>query len=275
MENQPFSGDDSQNLNSTEVEKPKSPSCTLISNTSFELANAGGGAMIFNATSGKSLFFMGMELTHEVHLLEGKSYGKVFSKDGPKELGIKPPCALTGEWAVFVSNRTSTARFSYTIRGKSVLGQFRNFPAGKIYLAQYMVPIQNGSWKIMENIITINESDFLKTGGMILRMRRLTATCSCNPEELAQAFQRSIEESGFERVKNWWEPRENEDFKPVMVALYRKDEQYLYVEVAEVKNTGLLRVFMAMGNEELTKAAAEIFSATVLKEPLAVHELHD
>ncbi len=270
-EDMPSPGTNPQDSTPIETEKPEVPSCTLISNTSFELANAGGGATIFNATSGKSLFFMGLELTPEVHFLERKSYGKVFSRDWPKELGIRPPCAFTGEWEVFVSNRTATARFSYSIRGKLVLGQFRDFPAGKVYLAQYIIPIQNGSWKIIENIVTINESDFLKTGGMIPRMRRLTATCSCNLEEFAQAFQRSIEKAGFERVENWWEPQENEDFKPVMIGLYRGGDQYLYVEIAEVKGTGLLRVFMAMGNEEVTRAAAEIFSATFPKRTSLQH----
>ncbi|ACS33565.1 hypothetical protein [Thermococcus gammatolerans] len=46
-----------------------------------------------------------------------------------------------------------------------------------------------------------------------------------------------------------------------MAGLYRKGSRYLYVEVAEVKGRGLLRVFMAMGEEETLKPYVEVFSA--------------
>ena len=45
-----------------------------------------------------------------------------------------------------------------------------------------------------------------------------------------------------------------------MADLYRKGDRYLYVEVAEVKGRGLLRVFMAMGEEETLKPYVEVFS---------------
>lgn len=273
MENQPSSRGDSQNLDSTEVEEPKSHSCALWTNTSFEPVNAGGGWSV-SGTDGTK-FNEALELVPEVDYNEMKSYGKALIKDWPREMGIKPPCILAGESVVFISNRTAKARFSFTVSKKFVIARRGDFPAGEVYLADYVIPIRNTSWIVDENVLTVNESDFLKTGGMIPRKTRLTAACSCTQGELTKAIEDSIFKAGFEQAEVWWEPSENEYFKPVMARLYKKDGQYLYVEVSEVKGTGLLRVFMTMGNEGLAKAAGGMFSATTLKEPLAVHELHD
>ncbi len=91
-------------------------------------------------------------------------------------------------------------------------------------------------------------------------MTNLTALCACGSEDLIEALKASINSAGFEEVPLWRTPRENDCFKPLMADLYRKGDRYLYVEVAEVKGRGLLRVFMAMGEEETLKPYVEVFS---------------
>lgn len=56
-------------------------------------------------------------------------------------------------------------------------------------------------------------------------------------------------------------PTKNEYFKPLSVKLYRKGNQYHYVEFSEVKGMDLVRVLMIMGDEEVVKAYAEAFTA--------------
>jgi hypothetical protein len=71
----------------------------------------------------------------------------------------------------------------------------------------------------------------------------------------------AIKAKGFEEVILEKKPTENEYFKPLSAKLYRKDDQYLYVEFAQVKGMDLVRVLMIMGNETVVKAYAEAFTA--------------
>ncbi|WP_297464015.1 hypothetical protein [Thermococcus sp.] len=135
-------------------------------------------------------------------------------------------------------------------------------PAGKVYLASYVVPVENSSWTVYENIPIGNGTDFLKTGGIKGgRVTNITATCSRGSENLIEALKASIKDAGFEEVQPRRTPKENDCFKPLEVGLYRKGDQYLYVEISEVKGKGLLRVFMAMGSGDVIRPYVEPFSS--------------
>ena len=258
MGDQPSSGIGPQNSTSTETGKHEVPSCTLVSNTSFEPINGVVGWWVKDGT-GRVVYGKDIEITPKVNFSEMKSYGTLLWVDWPAELGIKPPCLLAGDAFVSVSEAEVDADFKPPCPS---LRRSAKLSSGKVYLASYVVPVKNSSWTVYENIPIGNGTDFLKTGGIRGgRVTNLTAVCSCESENLIKALKASIKAAGFEEIPLWKTPEENDCFKPLMAELYRKGSQYLYVEVTGVKGRGLLRVFMAMGDEEILKPYVELFSA--------------
>ncbi|ACS33564.1 Hypothetical protein TGAM_1062 [Thermococcus gammatolerans EJ3] len=196
-EDMPSTGTNPKDSTPIETEKPEVPSCTLISNTSFEPINGVVGWWIKDGT-GRTAYGKDIEITPKVNLSEMKSYGKSLWVDWPAELGIKPPCPLVGDAFISVSEAEVDADFKPPCHS---LKRSAKLPPGKVYLASYVVPVKNSSWTVYENIPIGNGTNFLKTGGIQGgRVTNLTAVCSCGSEGLIEALKASIKAAGFEEV---------------------------------------------------------------------------
>ncbi|WP_297464012.1 hypothetical protein [Thermococcus sp.] len=96
VENHSPSGTELQGLSQTEPKKPEVPSCTPISNTSFEPTNGVVGWWIKDG-AGREVCGKDIEITPKVDLKNVKSYGKLLWFEWPGGDGMKPPRVLAGD----------------------------------------------------------------------------------------------------------------------------------------------------------------------------------
>ncbi|ASJ05747.1 hypothetical protein A3L01_00555 [Thermococcus barossii] len=194
----------------------------------------------------------------------------------PEKFNLMVPCALGG-LAMHVSSDTGKSGSGYYRpsvgpedrpiheRMCGIRRENAVLPAGDAYLAVQYVPAANSTWRL--SVLTpIKEWTDFKDYNLFHKTEvELNATCTCPIKAVMEAFDASVMAKGFEEVKPWITPTENNCFEPLSAKLYRKDDQYLYVEFARVKGMDLVRVLMIMGNEETVKAYTEAFTAGVVE----------
>ena len=182
-----------------------------------------------------------------------------------EELGIKPPCVLQGK-----SGIVELEKEGYILRWpvmnhvdcngpREVTPQeITGFqvPQGRVYFAYYVIPTRRVEFRIYRSI---------SWGGPV-EFEDVRVGCTCQMEKVVGELEKAIKVKGFEEVILEKRPTENEYFKPLSVKLYRRGDQYLYVEFSEVKGMDLVRVLMIMGDEKIVKAYAKAFTAGVIGE---------
>ncbi|ASJ14837.1 hypothetical protein [Thermococcus radiotolerans] len=239
--------------------------CTLETEPQFTPANAWTGWSVRELVDNRMVEFTDfLEFVPRVSLSEGTSSGFLHAEDWPTEMGIAPKCTLAGS-AVFFENKDTGRGMYYPVvagnRG-AIKRQDIELPAGDVYFAHYVIPVKNATWEVTENLANSNGTDFLRSGGISERRRtQLTGACTCPVEAVIAQLDEAIKAKGFEEVTLEKKPAENEYFRPLSAKLYRRGDDYLYVEFAKVKDMDLVRVLMIMGDEEVVKAYAEAFTA--------------
>ncbi|WP_371731687.1 hypothetical protein [Thermococcus sp. ES12] len=239
--------------------------CTLETEPQFTHANAWTGWSVRELVDNRMMEFSDfLEFVPKVSLSEGTSSGYLHTEDWPAKMGILPECTVAGSAVFFENNDTARGMYYPVVAGNrgEIKRQDIELPAGDVYFAHYVIPTKNTTWEVTENLANSNGTDFLMSGGISERRRTgLTGTCTCPVEAVIAQLDDAMKAKGFEEVILEKKPTENEYFKPLSAKLYRKDDQYLYVEFAEVKGMDLVRVLMIMGDEETVKAYAEAFTA--------------
>ncbi|NJE85107.1 hypothetical protein E3E23_04595 [Thermococcus sp. CX2] len=242
--------------------------CSLKTEPLFTPINAWVGWSIGQLKNGTVLKFADLpDYVPNVSLGSEKSTGILYGDDWPAEMGIRPKCIIAGSSTFFQNNGTAIGMYyPYPMPSGTPCKDVKRtnvlLPAGNIYFADYVIPTANSTWEIRENIPNGNWTDFLKSGGIRgIRKTRITGGCTCPIDVVMRQLDKDIKAKGFGEVPLWMTPKENDCFKPLSVKLYRKDDQYLYVEFARVKGMDLVRVLMIMGSEEVVKAYAEAFTA--------------
>ncbi|WP_148882840.1 hypothetical protein [Thermococcus aciditolerans] len=192
--------------------------------------------------------------------------GAVYGVDWPARIGITPKCAIAGSQVAFVtwSSKNATGSFCPTVRNKrcAINRQSPVLPGGKVYLATYMIPHANTTWAIQENLACRQWNDFLEPATCGKRETTIRGTCTCPVWAVIDQLEDAINATGFEEVPLEKKPAENDYFRPLSIKMYRRDNQYLYVEFTEIKGMDLIRVLMILGEgEEVVKAYAEGFTA--------------
>ncbi|QDA31989.1 hypothetical protein FH039_10750 [Thermococcus indicus] len=177
-----------------------------------------------------------------------------------EELGIKPPCVLQGQsglvdlrepgylllWPVLNHVDCNGPREVTPQKLKSSLA-----PAGKVYLAYYVVPTKEGEFRVYESIAW---------GGPV-KFEDVKVKCTCSIETLMAKVDDAVKSAGFVQVPSWDISGSNEHLMPLGATMYRRGDDYLYVEFSEAKGMDLVRVLMIMGDEKTVKAYAEAFTA--------------
>ncbi|CAD5244932.1 hypothetical protein [Thermococcus camini] len=239
--------------------------CTLETEPQFTHANAWTGWSIRELLDNRMVEFTDfLEFVPKVSLSEGKSSGYLHAEDWPAEMELRPKCVLAGSAVFFENNDTARGMYYPVVAGNrgAIKRQDIELPAGNVYFAHYAIPVKNATWEVTENLANSNGTDFLMSGGISERRRTtLTGACTCPVEAVIAQLDEAIKAKGFEEVALEENPAENEYFNPLSIKLYRRGDEYLYVEFAKVNGMDLVRVLMIMGDEEVVKAYAKAFTA--------------
>ena len=177
-----------------------------------------------------------------------------------EELGIKPPCVLQGKSGI-VGLEKEGYILRWTVLNHVDCNGPREMtpqeiksspaPAGRVHFAYYIVPAREAEFRIYVSV---------SWGGPV-EFEDVKARCTCPVETVIAQLDDTIKTKGFEEVVLEKKPTENEYLRPLSIKLYRKGDQYLYVEFSEVKDMDLIRVLLIMGDEKTVKAYAEAFTA--------------
>ncbi|WP_148883412.1 hypothetical protein [Thermococcus aciditolerans] len=188
------------------------------------------------------------------------------------EMGISPPCAIQkSEVLVTLNGRGSTwhvGMLKWKCENSSepkcgIISQSSHrdsVPAGEVRMAYYLIPTGEGRWFLRDYPLCGNETDFEKVCGYPPVPKWFNGTCNCSLENVIRATEGKIRDAGF-REASEVEPPEGDILLGLYSRLYRRGDEYLYVEFAEVRGMNLARVLMIMGDEEVVKAYAKAFTA--------------
>ncbi|AEK72967.1 hypothetical protein GQS_05330 [Thermococcus sp. 4557] len=203
--------------------------------------------------------------------------GKMYLQNWTHEIGITVPCYIQGGEATLDNNSTSKGFhdlglcistssqidltnerciFLKTVNYESEL------PPGRVHMATYAIPLANTSWDKWDHVYCSKVIDYLSVcGHPELWVKNFTSPCYCNSHTIIKKVLDEIDEAGFSTMISSEKSTSNEIFSQIEIYIYRKGDEYLYVEFAKVKGMDLVRVLMIMGDEEIVKAYAEAFSA--------------
>ncbi|NJE04384.1 hypothetical protein [Thermococcus sp. MV11] len=191
----------------------------------------------------------------------------------PEKFNLTVPCSMGGFTMALVGRESGQSFYQAVLRNETPTkhardcwgegnGRWLELPPGKAYFAVQYIPTANATWKLTVLTPTRTWTDFRDYHIFFETPVKLEATCTCPIETLVERFEASIKAQGFEETELWTVPRENDCFKPLSIKLYRRGDEYLYVEFARVKGLDLVRVLMVLGEDEgVVKAYAEAFSA--------------
>ncbi|AEK73684.1 hypothetical protein GQS_08950 [Thermococcus sp. 4557] len=201
--------------------------------------------------------------------------GKMYLINWTEGLGITPPCTIQGGAAILENNVTAEGfhDLSLCIANSSEIGltyagclrkeraSFKTeLPPGRVSMATYAVPTSSATWDRWDHVYCGRVIDYQSVcGHPELWLKNLTSPCHNSLDEVLKALKGKIESRGFEEIGS--ERTGGQMFERVEVKLYRRDNEYLYVELAKVEEMDLVRVLMIMGDEKVVKAYAEAFTA--------------
>ncbi|KUH32672.1 hypothetical protein APY94_09130 [Thermococcus celericrescens] len=188
------------------------------------------------------------------------------------ERGIFPPCAIQkSEVQVTLNGRGSTwhtGMLNWKCENSSeprcgIISQSSHrdsVPAGEVRIAYYLIPTGEGRWHLWEYLLCGNETDFEKVCGHPPVPKWFNGTCNCSLENVIRATEERIRDAGFREVSEM-KPLKGDILLGVSAKLYRRGDEYLYVEFAEVRRMNLARILMLMGDEDIVKAYVKAFTA--------------
>ncbi|ASJ11718.1 hypothetical protein A3L14_01920 [Thermococcus thioreducens] len=191
----------------------------------------------------------------------------------PEKFNLTLPCSIGGFTMALVGRKSGESFYQAALINETFpkhetecwdggKGRWLELPPGKAYFAVQFIPTANTTWKLTVLTPTKTWTDFRDYHIFIETPIELNATCTCPIETLVKRFETSIKAQGFEETELWTTPGENDCFKPLSVKLYRRGDEYLYVEFAQVKGLDLVRVLMVLSEDEgVVKAYAKAFSA--------------
>ncbi|WP_346765145.1 hypothetical protein [Thermococcus sp. 18S1] len=191
----------------------------------------------------------------------------------PEKFNLTLPCSMGGFTMALVGRESGQSFYQAVLRNETPPkhardcwgegnGRWLELPPGKAYFAVQYIPTANVTWKLTVLTPTRTWTDFRDYHIFFETPVELNATCTCPVETLVGRFEASIKAQGFKETELWTTPRENDCFKPLSAKLYRRGDEYLYVEFAQVKGLDLVRVLMVLAEEkEVVKAYAEGFTA--------------
>lgn len=219
-------------------------------------------------------FTEGISLIPRVDFKASESYGRVYLRNWTSELNLPPPCYIQGGEGVFEANSTAkvfynamlctsnsseTSLMNSQCNGRESLRGRVELPAGRVYLAMYVVPTGNASWDRWDHVYCSDVVDFLSVCGHPEKwVRNFKVPCHCGVESVLSDLKERIEKAGFEQVSS---ARVNGSgvFSEVHRLTYRGSKGYLYLEVAGINGMDAARVLVVMGDEKIVKAVSGLF----------------
>ncbi|ASJ02653.1 hypothetical protein A3L09_04950 [Thermococcus profundus] len=219
-------------------------------------------------------FTEGISLIPRVDFKASQSYGRLYLRNWTSELNLTPPCYVQGGEGVFEANSTAKAFYNALLctsnssetslmnspcNGRESLRERAELPAGRVYLAMYVVPTGNASWDRWDHVYCSNVVDFLSVCGHPEKwVKNFTLPCHCGVESVLSDLKGRIEKAGFKQISSA-RVDGNSVFSEVHRLTYRGSKGYLYLEVAGINGMDAARVLMVMGDENVVKAVSELF----------------
>ncbi|WP_148258720.1 hypothetical protein [Thermococcus sp. AM4] len=166
------------------------------------------------------------------------------------EMGLVPPCRLWGgawEFETPLQTVELIREIDYGIKNCTD-GVFKPKPEpvakanatyGTVEIAYYFVPIRRDAWLFTPEPVF---------GGSVSE-KGLSASCSCTPEEIAKALEDRILALNFTRLTATEGIITAGPIDVTFIGLYRKGDEYLYLECARIEGMNLARILLVKGPE--------------------------
>jgi len=166
------------------------------------------------------------------------------------EMGLVPPCRLWGgawEFETPLHTVELIREIDYGIKNCTE-GVFKPKPEpvakanatyGTVEIAYYFVPIRKDAWLFTPEPVF---------GGSVSEAG-LSAGCSCTPEEIAKAIEDKILALNFTRLTATEGIITAGPIDVTFIGLYRKGDEYLYLECARIEGMNLARILLVKGPE--------------------------